>query len=751
MVVLSLIVIKCSLTAQLFLVMAGATSKHWPFQRRQKTLPKLVIQNRRIDLTRDAERGNLRSLKTIIQKALAHSEAFLLQGDGKDASNVGELPIALCWAVVRATVGGHTEVLRYFVENFSDIVSSGSQEEFPPRRKPQGPPNCCLQGKTWHRHSPPPIALHWAASTGNVEALKILVGAGASVEWKDELDRTPLHWAAYFRRDKAVKYLLSCGAKVNAANMHGITPLMECLKGVPFHSQVETIHNLVHSGADIGIVTAEGATVFHIIATLESEESCRLLPVLVHSNSQKALPLLLGTPSSSKYTMLSAFLFAVQENKKEFVEYVVGHFKCDPGLRTDALLGLSTHCLEVDKIKELWERAFRIRHDSKTEVDILPRIETYGNREEVTSWEQAQQLLGDLSGGAVVDAGREDLLYQLAIMQERIFGLGNPHVIEFLWSRSSQLCYGGNLRTSEQFYLRGLELLLICLSSRKYSVDLCISTNQPQSEISFMIRCSYIPNFGRYVKLYLDALFLISEVAGDVNESQFRRDQLAEFCNYLAQTAFLVLCTWAYYSHKHYSSEENESVQLEIAEYGQQLLKRASFVLCYSLLEVGTKTTEWVKAGERGQYKEFILTALLSWAKLAHAFDAMDSNGQRPLHLLLRSMNPDSALLKLLLENGAHVDAVNSFQKRAIGVFHDHQRPSSLPDMEPLLTPPDPLSLSCLAARAVIATKIPYQTMDSVPPRIKRLACLHDPDAACGQFVHTTCFLPPVVSLCLLP
>lgn len=722
----------------------------WPFQRGQKTLPKLILHNNRVNLTAHAERGNLRSLKATVQKALASSEAFLLQGDGADAYNNGQLPIAQCWAVVRASVGGHTEVVRYFVDNFSDIVSSGSQVEQILRTKAKELPNCCKQGKVWHRHSPPPIALHWAASTGNVDILKILIGAGASVEWRDELDRTPLHWAAYFRRDKAVKYLLSCGAQVNVLNVHGITPLMDCFKGVPFHSQLESVQLLTSKGANIGILTAEGATVFHIIATLPADESCKLLSMLVQCDRQRALPLLFNTPMTARYTMLPALLYAAQESKKEFVEYVVGRFDCNPGLQADALLGLSTHCSEVDKIRKLWSRAFRIREDRNVEVEFLPHTGAYGNHKEVTSWEEAKQLLDAYHGASIPDSGT-DLQYQLAIMKERIFGLGNPHVIEFLWSCCSSLCYGGQFQSSERIYLRGLELLLVCLSSKRYSVDLCISTSQPQSEISYMIRCNYVPNFARYVRLCLDALLLISEVAGSVSDSQFQRDRLAEFCNYLAQTAFLVLCTWAYFAHKNYSSTEIESVQLEIAELGQQLLERASFVLCYSLVEVCTKTTEWVKADERLNYKRFIQKALLSWAKLAYAFDAMDSNGQRPLHLLFVSTNPDTNLLKLLLDNGAHIDAVNSSQKRAIGVFRDYQRPSSLPHVEPLLIPPTPLSLTCLAARTIVATEVPYQRMNTVPPRVKRLASLHDPSAPRGQFVHTTCFLPPVVNLCLLP
>lgn len=723
----------------------------WPFHRGHKTLPKLVLHSNRVNLTAYAERGNLRSLKATVHKALVSSDAFLLHDDNVNANTDGQLPIAKCWAVVRASLGGHAEVVRYFVDNFSDIVTSGSQMEHILRTKPKEVPVCCKKGKVWHRHSPPPIALHWAASTGNVEILKILIGAGASVEWKDELDRTPLHWAAYFRREKAVKYLLSCGAQVNASNVHGITPLMDCLKGVPFHSQLETVHLLTSKGANIGITTAEGETVFHVIVTLPPDESCKLLSMLVQCDRQRAIALLFNTPQMARYTLLPAILYAAQESKGELVEQVVRQFDCNPRLQADALLGLSTHCTQVDKIRKFWSQAFRIREENSIEVEFLPSTGAYKNHKEVASWEQARRLLDACHGGTITDLGREDLLYQLAIMQERIFGLGNPHVIEFLWTCSSTLCYAGQLKPSEQFYLRGLELLLVCLSSRKYCVDLCISTNQPQSEISYMIRCNYVPDFSRYVRLYLNALLLISEVAGSASDSQFQRDRLAEFCNYLAQTAFFVLCMWAYFAHKNYGGTESESVQLEITELGQQLLERASFVLCYSLVKVCTRTTEWVKADERTEYKSFIQKALLSWAKLASAFDAMDSNGQRPLHLLFVGNNVDSDLLKLLLDNGVHIDAVNSSQKGAIGVFRDHQRPSSFPHVEPLLAPPVPPSLTCLAARTVVATEVPYQIMNNVPPRVKRLASLHDPNAPRGQFVHTTCFLPPVVNLSLLP
>ena len=148
--------------------MAGVTGKISSFQKRQKNLPKLIIQNKRVDLTRDAERGNLRSLKAAVQKALAHSEAFLLAGDVTDVSKGGELPIARCWAVVRAAVGGHTDVIRYFVENFSDIVSSGTQEACLTGKAPATPSRLLRTGHSRGPSVPPTQPAADSSSLGSL-------------------------------------------------------------------------------------------------------------------------------------------------------------------------------------------------------------------------------------------------------------------------------------------------------------------------------------------------------------------------------------------------------------------------------------------------------------------------------------------------------------------------------------------------------------------------------------------------------
>ena len=69
--------------------------------------------------------------------------------------------------------------------------------------------------------------LHVAVMAGKIDAVKLLLEGGATVDVKadDEHKGTPLQWAAFFGRPEFVKLLLAKGADVNAADRNGYTPL----------------------------------------------------------------------------------------------------------------------------------------------------------------------------------------------------------------------------------------------------------------------------------------------------------------------------------------------------------------------------------------------------------------------------------------------------------------------------------------------------------------------------------------------
>jgi ankyrin repeat protein len=68
--------------------------------------------------------------------------------------------------------------------------------------------------------------LHYAAMSGNLTIIAILIKASAKLDAKDKLGNTPLHLAADRNQVEAAKLLLDVGVPVDAENKNGMTPLM---------------------------------------------------------------------------------------------------------------------------------------------------------------------------------------------------------------------------------------------------------------------------------------------------------------------------------------------------------------------------------------------------------------------------------------------------------------------------------------------------------------------------------------------
>ena len=71
----------------------------------------------------------------------------------------------------------------------------------------------------------PDISIHDAAESGNIEAVKQHLAAGADVNAKGKDGRTPLYYAVVFGRKEVVELFIDKGADVNAGDKRGSTPL----------------------------------------------------------------------------------------------------------------------------------------------------------------------------------------------------------------------------------------------------------------------------------------------------------------------------------------------------------------------------------------------------------------------------------------------------------------------------------------------------------------------------------------------
>ena len=67
-------------------------------------------------------------------------------------------------------------------------------------------------------------SLHWMATLGDVNAVCLLVAAGAEVAATDHKGNTPLHEAVAYRQTPAAKTLIELGANVSVCNVFGQTP-----------------------------------------------------------------------------------------------------------------------------------------------------------------------------------------------------------------------------------------------------------------------------------------------------------------------------------------------------------------------------------------------------------------------------------------------------------------------------------------------------------------------------------------------
>ena len=102
----------------------------------------------------------------------------------------------------------------------------------------------------------PAISIWDAARTGNIEAIKQHLVAGADVDFRNQQGFTPLHVAAQKGHNKVAELLIAKGANVNTSGrLIGTTPL----DSAALLGHKEMVELLIDSGADINpqIITGE--------------------------------------------------------------------------------------------------------------------------------------------------------------------------------------------------------------------------------------------------------------------------------------------------------------------------------------------------------------------------------------------------------------------------------------------------------------------------------------------------------------
>ncbi len=100
-----------------------------------------------------------------------------------------------------------------------------------------------------------------AAALGKTEAAKILIDAGADLNYQNADGSTALHTAAAFGNTEAAKILINAGADLNKQNNDGST----ALHAAAFLCRVEIVEALLEKGADKTLKNKMGQTALETV------------------------------------------------------------------------------------------------------------------------------------------------------------------------------------------------------------------------------------------------------------------------------------------------------------------------------------------------------------------------------------------------------------------------------------------------------------------------------------------------------
>ena len=129
---------------------------------------------------------------------------------------------------------------------------------------------CELNSKDCYGMTP----LHWAASCGNIPALKALLRVRVDVDMGDIWGSTALHEASRSGNLRCVELLLIAGSDVHAKDQYGFQAL---LYAATFPSNSEVLDTLLVAGADVHYRDVWGTSALHVACASNQIDNARVL------------------------------------------------------------------------------------------------------------------------------------------------------------------------------------------------------------------------------------------------------------------------------------------------------------------------------------------------------------------------------------------------------------------------------------------------------------------------------------------
>jgi ankyrin repeat protein len=180
-----------------------------------------------------------------------------------------------------AAQGGEMEIVELLISKGADVNAKNYERKTPldsailfaPQR---GHPKHTKIADLLRKHGGKHGTIYGAADGGDIEGVKEFLAAGADVNAKNYLGRTPLYWATNTTaggHKEIVELLIAKGADVNAKTIDGVTPLHNAAEWG--HKEVGEI--LIAEGADVNAKNNLGDTPLDCAINYDDHETADFL------------------------------------------------------------------------------------------------------------------------------------------------------------------------------------------------------------------------------------------------------------------------------------------------------------------------------------------------------------------------------------------------------------------------------------------------------------------------------------------
>ena len=574
-------------------------------------------------------------------------------------------------------------------------------------------------------------------STGGEDTLlRTLIEYGGDVSIADSAGNTPLHLA--LKRPRADPEAILCclveaGVAVNATNELGVTPLMLATRCLC--SFLPSIQYLLEHGADPSMLDCRGfSTVHHAALAACGHRSPDHVPsVLQGLFSARVDPIFKLAPTSQEerqhYVPCPLYL-AASRGREERVEQFVKHPQCPPACKAEAYLLLaSTECDKNGmslRTQELWGKALCIYEENGIHPTGLPPMEAYGNRVEIQSVDELQDLCSS-------SASAHEAYYQSLLIRERCIGTGSgcSSLIEALHKRIKVFLNQEMYAEAEQLVLRVIDVVINILDYTDMHDEEVMTSKNDSGRCSNMRNhnthmCEWLEGLCRGLEKHVPSIELFANYSVRLFNTLSKHQPKRNPTDLIIQAIllFAIACEAALKLESkrvYYTLEELGhdfvSALLQETTTANLVHKSLSYLLVkdHHLRVGGTVRTFGYRPVDEGKYVSAMLKILLRWGADS-IIDQPTSIGKRFLHLAVQSDFADD-FIPILLKHDPHLDAVTAFGNTAFDLCTSDKLRS--------LFPSAPHPLSCQAAKVVVSAGFPYQELN-LPAHIKTLISLHD-------------------------